>query len=61
MPTRSFHRRKLVPPREKTARSRYYGLIGKAKDAPPHQKQALLQLARGLMVWVEVERTGKEG
>lgn len=57
------NRTKLVPPREKTARARYYGLIGKAKLAttPPHQRAHLLHLARALMVRIEVETPRKEG
>lgn len=48
-------RRKLVPPRDPAAKRRYYGLMGKAKTAPPHQRAHLLQLARGLMIWAAVE------
>jgi hypothetical protein len=48
-------RRKLVPPRDPAKRRRYYGLMGKAKTAPPHQRAHLLQLARGLMTWADTE------
>jgi hypothetical protein len=51
--------RKRVPPRDKALRSRYFGLLGRARKAPPHQRQHLLQLARGLMVWVEAEPRGR--
>lgn len=44
---------KLVPPRDKAKRRRYYGLLGRARNAPPHQRQKLLQLARGLMERIE--------
>lgn len=47
--------RRLVPPTEKAKRRRFYGLMGAAKNAQGAQRAHLLQLARGLMVWVEVE------
>lgn len=50
------NKRRLVPPRDKAQRSRYYGLMGAAKKAPPHQRAKLLQLARGLMQWVETDQ-----
>lgn len=48
--------RRRVPPRDKTARRRYYALMGAARRASTlAQHLHLLQLARGLMVWVEVD------
>lgn len=46
--------RKLVPPRDKAKARRYYGLMGKAKQASSlAQRLYLLQRARALMEWVE--------
>jgi hypothetical protein len=41
--------RTFVPPRDPARRRRYYGLLGAARKAPPHQKQKLLALARSLL------------
>lgn len=55
-----LNRRKRVPPREKAARRRYYGLMGAARKAKGAQRQHLLILARSLMVWVEADTPRKE-
>lgn len=48
--------RKLVPPREKALRRKYFALMGRARKATSQaQKLYLLGRARALMVRVEVE------
>jgi hypothetical protein len=39
----------LVPPADRRLRKRFYGILGKARTARPHQRQKLLALARSLM------------
>jgi hypothetical protein len=48
--------RKLIPPRDPALRRRYYGLMGRAKQAASlPQRRYLLNRARALMEWVEAE------
>lgn len=49
--------RRLVPPREKAQRRLYYALMGRVKKATSQaQKLYLLDRARSLMVWTEVDQ-----